>query len=316
MIKVIRYTTYFCFLISFATTCKTTYQPVISKENFPEVINLNNIAMVPHKNYLIPPPEKNKNESVKIDDEPETVKFQKNVKGKYCIVLDLTYRDSGLNIIESIKNGEVLDNKIVIRDAGGKIIGQDSINFQAFTIFKTVVAKVETNEVLTDSGDHISLEEKQKKEKPKYKVEQLNYSDTDKIPQPICLKNDLQSGSYISISVELTYVQPFLRENCHTTQKNCPLMEREVMRGASQHFQKKINEKEAEILENPEKNTRFAFSKEDWEIARKSMKSAIESIELGLKKKELPSATDFGNSFKYREFKLLGAPRYFKVILE
>ncbi len=321
MIKTFHHATYFCFLIFFfVSSCKASLQPVNSNEKFLELIDLNNITMVPHKNYKITGPEKIKTDPSSVDYEPETVKFQKNDQGKFCVVLDLTFRESGINIIESIKKGEILDNNIVIRDSSGRIVGKSSINFQAFTIYKTMVAKMQTNEVLTDSGERISLEEKQKKEQPKYKVEQVSYSDGDKVPQPICIGSDLQSGNYISVTVELTYIQPFLNEICHTSQKNCVRLEKEIMRGANQHFQKKISDKEAELTENPEKNTRFSFSMDDWDIARKSIKDAIhkisDEIKQKLKNNENPLTTEFGNEFKYREFKLIGAPRYFKVMFE
>lgn len=208
----------------FLLSCKTIPVP----EHSPQ-INLSNIEMVPIEGSKV-----------------RMIPVKRNKQGEYYLEMFLKYENSGLNIIEGIKSGEIWNHWIVVFDSEGNEIGREPINFQAFQIKTIETTTVEKDQEFVVSKDG-SIFGKETKEKTNViskldpNIRHKIYTDKDLVPQIIKLKKIPPQGSFVSIIVELTYVAPFLDELCdEDSDTKCPEIRTRV-------FQKIQNRNQLEL---------------------------------------------------------------------
>lgn len=187
--------------------------------------------------------------------EKKIVHVGKNQWGQNYIELDLRYAGSGINIIESIKSGEIWDHAIVVVDNEGNEIGREPINFQAFTLktIETVTVEKDEQFVLSEDGSLFGKESEAKTSKSSHidpNFQHKVYSDQDFIPQIIKIQKAPPIGSYISVFIELTYIAPFVDAKCAnkpdgSPDESCPKLKNHI-------FQKvhTRNQLELERLQN------------------------------------------------------------------
>ncbi|MCC5813238.1 MAG: hypothetical protein JJT78_00650 [Leptospira sp.] len=181
------------------------------------------------------------------------VNILKNKRGEDYIELNLVYQGSGINIIESIKSGEIWDHAIVVLDNEGKEIGREPINFQAFTLTTVETIRTEKDEqfVLSEDGSLFgkeSLAKTSKSSKVDPNFQHKSYTDKDKIPQIIKLSALPAVGTSISVFVELTYVSPFIDELCDVNSgKECPYIKSQIFKKVKRRNQLELSRLQSAI---------------------------------------------------------------------
>lgn len=201
------------------------------------------------------------------------VEILQNKKGENYIALNLVYKDSGINIIEGIKSGEIMDHSIVVCDNEGNEIGREPINFQAFTLTTIETIRTEKDEqfVLSEDGSLFGKESLAKTSKSSQmdpNFQHKSYNLEDRVPQIIPLIALPKVGTFISIYIELTYFAHFIDELCdETSERDCPELKKKIFNKV-----KKRNDLELSRLQTAIQNKVFNPKEEESEApSRKSI---------------------------------------------
>jgi len=206
-------------LLSFAH-CKTIVYKVPSEQ-----INLNLVKMITAAEVAKEAEEESNTEETKkvqLSSDPYVnVEYSEN--NKPFIRLELYFKDSGLNIIEEIKNGTILEHKIVVKNHKGETISAQPVNFQAYEVTETKIEKVRNKVVIGETKEKFKLSDLGKESKSYKESEPRRYSDDSPIPQALELdpKKVPSAGEFISIFLEITYVNPFLEGVCDELNQDC-----------------------------------------------------------------------------------------------
>jgi uncharacterized protein YcfL len=268
----------------------------------------------------------------------EPLSIYKGLDGNNYLLMNLLYDQSGISVIEAIKSGEILENKIIVRDNTGKIIGSDAINFQAFTkienkLYKNAKSSIQTLDgfvtpVRTDATRTLTGEVPE----ITYTPENIIYKDSDKVPQAIRLTELPPANSYVSILVELTYVQPFLQQVCNFNNKELPCsyiedgVQKEIRTDNERKF-KAIKEEEKKSTAAPSK--KFGLTDKEFASYKDKMKRKVNSTGTSIeaskeiidptdaskdKKERVTSVVDVEKAkLRYREWVLLSEPKFFPI---
>lgn len=310
------------FIITLAAVaaCQTTGPEVIkSFPDYSEEINLNNIGMRPLGAS---------------GSEDSIIEIRKNSKGNPVALLELDYKNSGLNVIQAIKNGKILEHHIVIMDSRGREIGRAPVNFIAFEV-EEITSSVQSQKLLfTDSGSEVEYDRSDRPEpQPLERKARLKvYEDGANVPQYVELEKAPGSGDVVSIYLELVYIEPFYSELCGSSQKDCPQVEkiafRQVRQDNSQTIQKiedRVNEslkrtpdgREAEVVSLESDTLVFRLKKPvaDYKAGiQREIKRLNQRPANNEKNDPYVNYTAKGGDYlHYREWKLLTVPRYFQI---
>jgi hypothetical protein len=267
----------------------------------PERIDLNNVRM-------ITPAESSKAENeeepatkagVKISEKP-WVNLEYTEKGKASIQAELYCNESGLNIIEEIKKGTILEHLIIVKNSAGETIASQPINFQAFEITPNALGN-----------------------KSIQTAEPRRYTENETVPQTIELdpKKVPGVGESVSIYLELTYVNPFLDGACAKENKSC------------ENDKELLFERIAEKNRNQLKRLKESYENGNFEKFEGLSSSEVESEKSFIREQvnrlnqstETFSTKDFkpytgksmsydANKYSYREWNLVSPPRFFKIL--
>ena len=239
----------------------------------------------------------------------EPLGVYKGSDGNNYLFLNLNYENSGLSVIEAIKAGEILDNNIIVRDNTGKIIGSDVVNFQAFS---TVEKKLYQN-----TQEIASYQSK-------------IYTEKERVPQVIKLNELPQNNSYISINLELVYVEPFIQQICNQNSKTkepCSFVDEVVRKDVREANKKKLDAIIAEYQKNNDKAAvdkkspkKFVLTASEIQTFKDKMRSSVvktgTTLE-GEKTKIASSVVDVEKAkLNYREWNLVSIPKYFQINTE
>ena len=295
--------------------CGTTATTAPASKPAPR-INLHDIALEPMQ---------------KSSDGVGRVIIRKAREGQDYVLLNLSFQGAGLHIVDAIKQGQILEHRIVLRNSRGEILGTNPINFQAVKVTRTRIQKDEQEVLVTDENTTVPFEEAAGQEETVKRSYSLrDFEETDRIPQSIVLTRVPEAGEYISAYVELTLVDPVLRELCTNLEAGaCPraltMPFREIRSDNQDVIQEIINR-----YKNYEKGP-FRFSlKKTPEYYRKSIQEEIDKLNErdthdrytefknpgGSKFEDYSNVARTGSRVFYREWRLLGEPRYFQVALE
>lgn len=253
----------------------------------------------------------------------------KGSDGNNYLLVNLSYENSGLSIIEAIKSGKILDNSIVVRDQTGKIIGSDIVNFQAFAATEKKLYKNLQEVVRTGSGFETPVrpESNRPEVKPEvsYSAQSKIYTDKEKVPQVIKLNELPPNNSYVSINLELVYVDPFLQQICNqnsTTKIPCTY-EDEITKEVREANKKKLDSIIAEFKKTNDKNTekkspkKFLLTTNEIKTFKEKMKKKVVATGVTLegdKSKVATSVVDIEKAkLNYREWSLVSAPKFFQI---
>lgn len=255
---------------------------------------------------------------------PEEIPIYENDKGEGYLFLNFKFAGSGLNVIEMIKKGEIVDHNIIIRDSHGEIIGKEPINFTAFT--KTETITIQQGLVVTEDSVRNPLPEVQKKMVKDASFAPVIYSDKDEVPQTISFlkgKREPVDGDWISINLELKYLNPFFHEYCYEENNNCTSTRENLFNDLSKATQKKLQEK---INYSPNESRQSKPVPNDLPIS--SVQENVNVLNKGL---NLPDGRSIGSQREkvidptstgsyadgfglyYREWNLVSVPKYFRI---
>ena len=300
-------------MISSLCNTAVTMAPV-QKPN--PLINLNRVVLEPMEK--------------KATGEPEVV-VRKTREGQNYILLNLSFQGAGLHIVDAIRTGRILEHKIVVRDSRGRVIGSSPINFQAVKVTRTRIQKDEQDILVTDENTSVPLEDATEgRETVQRSYALRSFSEDDRIPQSIVLTSVPAPGEHISVYVEISLVDPVLQELCSSVEAGaCPRTQKMVFREVENDNRDVIQE----IIDRYKNYERGPFRfelKKTPDYYRKAIQEEIAELN---KRNTHDRFTDFltpgGNRFEeysnvartgsrvfYREWKLLGEPRYFKISLK
>ncbi|MEQ8352919.1 MAG: hypothetical protein RH862_15635 [Leptospiraceae bacterium] len=300
--------------------CQTKGPEVIKDyPDYSSEINLNNIGMQPlgaaSKNSQI-------------------IEIRKNSEGNPVALLELDYKNSGLNVIQEIKNGKILEHNIVIMDSQGREIGRAPINFIAFEV-EEITSSVQSQKLLfTDSGSEVEYDKSDRPEpQPLERRARLKvYEDGARVPQYVELSRSPESGTTVSIYLELVYIQPFYSELCQSGQNDCPSVERVAFKAVKKDNEETMSEIEERVNKSLQ---RSGEGNEAEVVALESdalvfrLKKPVEDYKEGIKREikklnKRPTTNQdndpyvnhtarSGDYLHYREWKLLTVPRYFQI---
>ncbi|MCB1140320.1 MAG: hypothetical protein KDK23_16300 [Leptospiraceae bacterium] len=300
--------------------CQTKGPEVI--KDYPDYsaeINLNNIGMQPLGAA--------RNDS-------RVIEIRQNSQGNPVALLELDYQNSGINVIQEIKNGRILEHNIVIMDAQGREIGRAPINFIAFEV-EEITSSVQSQKLLfTDSGSEVEYDKSDRPEpQPLERRARLKvYEDGARVPQYVELNRAPENGSTISIYLELVYIQPFYSELCQSDDKDCPSVERVAFRQVRQDNEETMEEIEDKVnktLQRTSKGNEAEVVALESDALVFRLKKPVEEYKEGIKKsiknlnrrpltnEENDPYVNYtargGDYLHYREWKLLTVPRYFRI---
>ena len=300
--------------------CQTKGPEVIKDyPDYSSEINLNNIGMQPLGAS---------------SSNNQIIEIRKNSEGNPVALLELDYKNSGINVIQEIKNGKILEHNIVIMDSQGREIGRAPINFIAFEV-EEITSSVQSQKLLfTDSGSEVEYDKSDRPEpQPLERRARLKvYEDGARVPQYVELSRTPESGSTISIYLELVYIQPFYSELCNSSQNDCPAVERVAFKEVRKDNEETMSEIEDKVNKTLQ---RTGEGNEAEVVALESdalvfrLKKPVEEYKEGIKKEikklnKRPSTNQendpyvnrtarSGDFLHYREWKLLTVPRYFQI---
>lgn len=263
----------------------------------------------------------------------EPLGVYKGSDGNNYLFLNLIYENSGLSVIEAIKNGEILDNMIIVRDQTGKIIGSDVVNFQAFATIEKKLFKNTQEIVRTKDGFETPVRPQSAKRdlEPEISTSYQSkiYTEKEKVPQVIKLNELPANNSYISINLELVYVEPFIQQICDKNGKNpCTYVDEVVTKEVREANKKKLEAIIAEYQKTPtdkqpaEKRSpkKFILTPAEIQAFKDKMKKNVSKTGVtleGEKTKVADSVVDVEKAkLNYREWSLVSAPKYFQVNTE
>lgn len=300
-----------------------------SPEIPPEIIDMNRIRMEPVDSTS------NDLEIRYYDDQKleqttdqKTKTDLKTDKAKPYLFLNLTFYGAGINVIEEIKKGRILFHKIVVRDSSGRVLGEEPINFQATKMSTTRIQKSESDVYISNDNERIPLSEEEKsKDVIRRSYTMRSFTENDKVPQVIRLRELPDPNSYVSVYVVIYLVEPVLKEVCRQIDGNsCPVVDYYTFR----EIREELNSLMQEIrraYERQEDIPAFAL-KEPTDSYRSQMKQNLDDLNTrfhlppnDIKVINLANSTanlysnvaNFGSRVYYREWKLLSEPTYFRV---
>ncbi|MBU44023.1 MAG: hypothetical protein CMN76_12445 [Spirochaetaceae bacterium] len=303
-----------------ALNCQTKGPDIIKDyPDYSSEINLNNIGMQPLG---------------AANNNSQIIEIRKNSEGNPVALLELDYKNSGLNVIQEIKNGKILEHNIVIMDAQGREIGRAPINFIAFEV-EEITSSVQSQKLLfTDSGSEVEYDKSDRPEpQPLERRARLKvYEDGARVPQYVELKRSPASGSTVSIYLELVYIQPFYSELCASGDKDCPSVEKVAFKQIEKDNQETLTEIEDKVNKTLQ---RSGEGNEAEVVALESdalvfrLKKPVEEYKEGIQREikklnKRPTNNEDndpyvnytargGDYLHYREWKLLTVPRYFQI---
>ncbi len=268
---------------------------------------------------------------VKASDGQARVVIRKTREGQDYMLLNLSFQGAGIHIVEAIKQGRILEHRIVVRNSRGEILGTNPINFQAVKVTRTRIQQDEQEVLVTEENTTVPFEEAGgEKETVKRSYSLRSFDENDRIPQSIILTKVPTSGEYVTVYVELTLVDPVLQELCTTLESGaCPRATNTPFREIRQDNEDTLSEI-IQRYKNYEKGPfRFTLKKTP-DYYRKSIQEEIDKLnERDTHDRYTEFQTPGGNRFEgysnvartgskvfYREWRLLGEPRYFQVALE
>ena len=264
---------------------------------------------------------------------------RRNAAGDYYVLLNLNYAESNINVVEAIKNGNILAHRIVIKNSQGEEIGWDTINFQAYNVRKITTITTPSNVLLTRDGKK-AVEESASAEKVKYVFEEQQYTDTDKIPQTIFLNSKYRPGSdsWVSIYAEIFYIQPVLGELCpvvgsgDTFDATCFNVQDRIFKTVREDNKVHIDKLRGELGQDPDTLTKLTIPKKETGTEGLATGSDHPDAEYQkiLKTKEFYKATiekevseinesgrrinPVKDKLYYQEWRLVSVPRYFQLV--
>lgn len=256
--------------------------------------------------------------------------LEKNSKKQPYLRMNLNYKEAGLNLIEAIKDGDILFHRIIVRNEKGQLLGQSTINFTAVNIKSTTITKEEQSMVITDSMNEIEVGESVKEGTVVRKEYSLKtFTDEDNVPQTIPLKTVPKTGSYINVYIEIAYLRPYLHELCPVEEKDsCPAATDLAMRTVREENKQVLDE----IIEKYKKGEEGPFRFEPARSAdhyRQAVRKTVDEINQssdkppegmrvqdvnGNPEKTYTNIASFGSRLYYREWKLVSPPAYFKIV--
>lgn len=259
------------------------------------------------------------------------VLVRKTREGQNYLLLNLAFQGAGIHIVNAIKNGEILEHRILVRDSTGQIIGSSPINFQAVKVTRTRIQKDEQEVIVTEENTTVPYQDgEESRETVRRSYALRSFDEDERIPQSIVLSRVPEPGEYISVYVQISFVDPVLRELCNSVEAGaCPRSEKLVFREIRKDNQAVVDEI-IERYKNYEQGP-FRFElKKNADYYRDSIKGEIEELN---KRNTHDRYTEFvtpgGNPFEeysnvartgsrvfYREWRLVGEPRYFKIALK
>jgi hypothetical protein len=297
-------------------------------------------AAPPAPNYVAPRiyPEKINLSEVKVESinelPTEPIGVYKGSDGNNYLFLNLNYENSGLSVIEAIKAGEILDNNIIVRDQTGKIIGSDVVNFQAFSAVEKKIFKVTQEIVRTRDGFETPVRPQSSKRELEPEIstsyQSKIYTEKERVPQVIKLNELPPNNSYISINLELVYVEPFLQQICNKNGKStepCTFVDEVVTKDVREANKKKldaivseyqkVNDKAPAEKKSPKK---FVLTPSEIQAFKDKMKTTVSKTGTTLEGEKTKIATSVVDVEKaklnYREWNLVSAPKFFQINTE
>lgn len=231
------------FLLLLSLGCETPQQVITP--TFPthsEQINLNRIKMI------------TKSEAVHSESKEEKT-FGKGARGQCGLLgkqnplhpIGFIFEDAGISIIEEIIAGTILDHHIIVLNQKGEIIAKQPVNFQAYEILETKTEVMRNKVIVGESKKPVKVNSTTPETKISREAIERQYTDRDTVPQVLEILDGKvpNPGEYISIYLELTFVNPHLEPNCESYFGNCF--------GAKQKFFEDVtlrNRRELDILRN------------------------------------------------------------------
>jgi hypothetical protein len=282
-----------------STGCKTQKKLVPPAKQV-EDIDLSKIIMLAQRSA----PSQNPG----VSSESRDLKLHITKDGRYYVILYLSFKGAGINVIESIKKGQILFNRIYIKDESGKELAKDAINFQAFLKEETTI----TEDVFIESleGNKASILQTGK---PSVKVDwkEKVYTENDTIPHVLFIPRNLLSSNdtQVTIYLELTYIEPFIHELCEEEQANCPKIESMIFNDVRYNIAGKM--RESQKLSGSSKQStdgdsqRFKLSQADQEKYEKMIKNSIDKLNGNFPDKVAGTNT----KAYFRRWKLVTDPR-------
>jgi len=294
---------------------KVTY---LNPDNPSEVIDLNQVKMVPM-----------------LDPDGKVIKITQNEDGKPVALLSLEYSSSGLDVIDAIQRGEVLEHSIVIRDEKGEEIGRAPINILQYEVEELSSNRGEKKILFTNSGSEINIKKTNELPPIQRRGKVRVFKSNEVIPQYIELKYLPKEGSYISAYLELIYVKPYLDVICKDSSSSESALSKESKTcppnfhlDVNQDFQSVIQEKE-EILSQAVSNMNSnSIPKEYREKLVFAPKRTTNEYRMSIKNrvndknpKKFETSEDIfanhaepypnGTRYYYREWRLVSSPQFF-----
>lgn len=266
----------------------------------------------------------------------EPIGVYKGSDGNNYLFLNLTYENSGISVIEAIKAGEILDNNIIVRDQTGKIIGSDVINFQAFSAVEKKTFKVTQEIVRTRDGFETPVRPQSSKRESEPEIttsyQSKIYTEKERVPQVIKLNELPPNNSFISVNLELVYVEPFIQQICNqnnAAKTPCTYVDEVVTKEVREANKKKLDAIISEYqktnndklpLSERKSPKKFILSPSEIQVFKDKMRSTVfktgTTLE-GEKTKVATSVVDVEKAkLNYREWNLVSAPKYFQINTE
>ncbi|MCX7999383.1 MAG: hypothetical protein N3A69_10615, partial [Leptospiraceae bacterium] len=274
------------------------------KEIPTEVVDLNQIQIFPMPN-----------------PESKLIKITKNKEGNPVALLSLETSSSGLDLVDSILKGEIVEHAVVIRNEKGEEIGRAPVNVMEYEIEEIATNKGEKKILLTESGAEIDIKKSTELPPIVRKAKVRTFGKNELIPQYIEINKNLKEGSFISVNLELLYVKPFAEMDCSSSEspENQEFCSKDLYQTIQSEIQSSISEKES-IL-----NKAVGEMKEDISISKdyreqlaprlrkntNKYRSEIKSNVSKLNNDKLKAATT--GKYYYREWRLVSIPKYFQV---
>jgi hypothetical protein len=244
------------------------------------------------------------------------------------LLMNLTYAGSGLNVIEEMKRGRILFHKIVVRDVSGRVLGEEPINFQAVRMTETRIQKSESDVYITADNDQIMLKKQEESGEVVRRIYTIRtFTDTDRVPQIIRLREMPDTNQPVTVYVVLHLVEPVLKEVCREIDgEACPVADyytfREVREELAEVMRsiQRAHERQEDLPAFRLKNQPDHYVKQmKANLARinelyKAPHDNIKVLNLSGQPAALyANVASFGSRIYYREWKLISEPGFFRV---
>lgn len=281
--------------------CQTPTKPLYKSYN--EKINLNDVKMITKSEAK--PAEEGKKNPLNLDP---WIQIEQSENKIPYIQMDLLFEDSGLNIIEEIIEGTIIEHHIIVLNHKGEIIAKQPVNFQAYEIAETKTEVVRNKVILGESKQPIKVNSLVPETSVTREAQERQYTDKESVPQVLILNENKipNPGEFVSVFLELTYINPHFEENCDPSSKACDQRRKSFFEDIA-----KRNRTELDNLKISYVNgniTNFpSLSSEELTRYKRLIQERI-SRQGGFLNRESSSPKYF-----YREWNLVSAPRYFKV---